>query len=466
MKFDILIVVWGRWHLDTLAKVTGPTLMAPGNLPRLGATCSVRVRFFTTPEGAEALRAMPIVRAMKSCATVEIATRADSENITGHYHMMWWHDAARDAKDIGAHFVVVSPDSVWPSGVLGKLPDVFARPRVTCVAVPYLGVVSESFVPDIRHRFPGGDGAAITMTPREMIELGVRHLAPMTIVRVAGSPHTHPSLGGYWPVPGQGFVHRLTSRELFALDPARVELTQHFYGANIACSEEYYLAQDSDDMFMLSIGQLTKYVGELVPNRPLRDLDVAGSSIKPHNLSPLVWQTCNRPVRIKIRDDDPAAWTRAERESGKFMRRMLVTREMLLFREAMHANAAEGFARLLSMAIFVTDLVETWRYKRPVTVLAVSDKAMTMRGRNHAAALGRPGAEDRLLKAAKNHVIPGVVDLKRDSTVHTFGGSSLAVHGSERGDARVNGVKIARVVDVGENRLCVLDDFLYEDGLE
>ncbi|NQV20443.1 MAG: hypothetical protein HQ511_03400 [Rhodospirillales bacterium] len=334
------------------------------------------------------------------------------------------------------------------------------------MAVPYLGVVSESFVPALRDQFTNLDGKAISLEPREMIDLATRHLAPMTIVRVMGSPHTHPSIAAYWPVRGQGFLHRLTSRELFALDTAKIELTQHFYGANIESSAEYYLAENSDDMFMLSIGQLTKYIGELIPNRPLLDLDMAASAVKPQNLSPLVWETCNRPIELKIRKDDEPAWTRARRESAKFMRRMLVTREMLLLRDAMRKNTNSYFSSLLSTAIFVTGLVETWRYKRPVTVFSVADDAIREHHRIRALDIGRQGQEHRLLKAAKNHVIPGYIEASGGSTIETFGGATLDLDYSGAEGIFVNGAKVRDVIEVGENRLCILDKCLFDNGIE
>jgi hypothetical protein len=172
-RVDLNTCVWDEWHLDVMQRVMLPTLPSPGNLPTLCRRFSARYRIATTPGDRKRIEAWPIFARLATMVEIEWTTENSAPDIA--YHIAWYERSLRDAKAANSYCFMASPDVAWNDGMLARCADAIAAGKVA-VAIPYIRVISETFVPDIASRAADG---AITVSGGELVRLGARHMHPL-----------------------------------------------------------------------------------------------------------------------------------------------------------------------------------------------------------------------------------------------------------------------------------------------
>jgi len=471
MQFELHTAVWGDWHLSTFEKISLPSLLAPENIPALAQRYKVTYRIFTTPDGQRQIMAMPIYAVLRKYISVELVIMAKDNQTATLDHMLIWHRAYREAALNEVMLIMVPPDHIWPNGLFINAARRLESPEISAIAVPYILMVSETTVPEMRELFLDGADGQLSIKAHELMQMAMRHMHPHSASLIYGAPHSRPALEVMWPVPKKGLLYRCYVRELFMVDTRRVGLTEHFYGTGMKNSKEIYLGTDSNEMVMGALHELTKYDSVHYPDRKLTPIDVAACSMVASNHAPFAWEMAQQPVYFRLKENDVERWWHQERQSLLFFWKVIVNREFLYIREAARENEALNISLIISMMVQATDIVDDWHHKAPFTILVPIDSAIHGDVKQQFIDLASPGNEERLISAVKNHIISGnatPTTQGESSTLETLGGQSLIISSVEEG-LLINGrALVTHTMRVGdfENSLCFVDAPIFEHGLE
>ncbi len=311
----LVTAAWGNWHLEALLEIMWPTALSDGNLTALSRKLRARYIVQTTREGAHQILAHPATaRVRQVLPGLEIRVMSDQACPPPHEHLNWWRQAAVEAREQAAWVAYLPPDVAWPDPALGNLAEAILGPY-DAVTIPYQRVLSETFVPEVRGMAVGGK---ISLEPHVAVQLSIRHLHPLGAALILGSPHGHPTLELWWPVPGEGLILRHMVRELSAFDPQRIEPTSLIYTRDLTDLSRIKVVRDSDDMVMLSLAPFLKDVTDrsiTVPGTPVNLLDPARNSLHPDNDTPWIDAFSRISVRWKARKViNETLWKKVEAE--------------------------------------------------------------------------------------------------------------------------------------------------------
>jgi tetratricopeptide (TPR) repeat protein len=451
-RVDLTTCVWGEWHMDTMRRVMLPTLLSPRNLPALTRRFPSLYRIATTPSDRARIEAWPIFARLAETVEIEWITENPSPDIA--YHIKWYERVLSDAKAKGAYCLMLYPDVAWNDGALDRCADAIAAGKVG-VAIPYIRVISETFVPDIASR---GTDRAIILPGGELARLGMRHMHPLSVAALSGACHALPSLEASWRIPGQGLLLREMSRELSLVDTERLQANRYWNIVDTDHPEELHVATDSDDMFMLSLAPLFKDFQVYIPNHALQSIDLARVSLHPSNDNPLVNYYAAHSIRLHYDSLDKNRWRPLERRADHFIDRALVLREFLRLWEVAHARECRLASQAMSVGLFATSLVHGWRRTAPVTAYIPTDAAFGD-GDALAPLLSSSAAKD-LKKLIVAHVALGVADPAEGSWEQTtLNGAPLHCRADSEGEF-VNDAQIIDRIELPPHRICIIDRLL------
>jgi hypothetical protein len=267
MRVELVIAVWGKWHIDTLTAVMLPTSLSPRNLPSLSSKYDCRLRVFTRAQDVAVLQRLAGFKYVGELMPVEFVAATDSESIPAPVHLEWWHRASQEAARNGSMILNLPPDVVFPDGCIVNLCRPLEMGKAAVLAPPQLRVVSESIVPDFEQRRQSS--SIIAISPAEAVELGRRHLHPLFGEVVADCPHGRPGIEFLWPVGDQGFLLCQTTREIIACNPRRCFLTEKFLGSTLDSLTDVHMSRSADDTFFLSLAPLMKDFGLVLQELPM-----------------------------------------------------------------------------------------------------------------------------------------------------------------------------------------------------
>src|SRR5262249_15829744 len=148
---------------------------------------------------------------------------------------------------------------------------------------------------------------------RDLVQLMYRHIHPLALSYCRDSTNfpIHPEFI-LWPIPGEGFLARYLTREMFAYDPGLIELnTQALPSRKIDRGIGHYIT-DSDDLFALSLAPRLKDIEWYGRSRRLDPFAIASWWIGYD--SPQNDATAEQYFYVQGGPRDPAKWRRAERE--------------------------------------------------------------------------------------------------------------------------------------------------------
>jgi hypothetical protein len=208
-RYVFPLVVWGDSYLDTLEQFTLPSLLAPGNLPHLCGLGEIRILVFTTESGAKRLKQMPVFRSIEGLVAVDILT-FPSELTSARYTyklMSAMHLVSMEiAKASRSHFFFLAPDLVFSDNFLRTV-DQRMRQGADVIFVPGLILHLEAFGEELSHRFPAVD-QVLSISPGDLLELGVRHVHPFVKETYTYTPNAHRSTVAVflWPLASGGYV--------------------------------------------------------------------------------------------------------------------------------------------------------------------------------------------------------------------------------------------------------------------
>jgi uncharacterized surface protein with fasciclin (FAS1) repeats len=404
--FHLITNVWGAGHTDLFLSLTLPNVLSPANLPALARAHDVRYRIHTTPADRRRIEDSPAGRRLAGLVPVEFASPLGERRPDVAFHVHWFHRTAAQAKRAGAVAVFVPPDTLWSDGSFARCGEVMAG-GARAIATPFLQVVAETCTPEVLARFRDASDGSIAIPAAALADLGRRHLHPLTALAVPGSPHGRPALERYWPVTGAGFVSRFAVRELFAFDPRRCPITFLWYAAGPEDRAGIHFAAGPHDMAMLSVDPLPKYFDNTIADHAIGAGDLARSTLHPWNDTQQTRVFARRRIHWRAAEAPARAWRHAEAASDRAMREMEVRRLAKRAWARLRELGCTRAAGVLAVALEATDLARHWRGDVPLTVLAPADTAFAGAATAVVEALLQPGAEDRLERFVRRHVLRG-----------------------------------------------------------
>ena len=393
MKFHIVTNVWGDGHTRQFLRATLPNLLSQGNLPALQKHGQVLYRFFTTPEARRLIEASPLYGDLAKICRIEFLTPLGEKEPAVIWHVHWFHRAAAEAKLAGAAAIFVPPDTLWGDGSFAAMAQRLGE-GYAGVACPFVLTVGETLLPEVEG-FRNDN--ALDIGGADLVRLALRHIHPLHVLAMQGAPHARPVFEMHWPVDSTTLLSRYAVRELVAFDPRRCPLTFLWYAGGPENLEALYFAADSDEMLMLSVDPISKYMQNYILEHGAAPLDMARTTLHPLNNTKQTKVFIRRPVRLHGGKPVSGAERRRHAQATLDAIEMETGRRALQIVQGLAANGAQRLSELLALAVFETPLLRRWRHDEPLGVAAFRDEVWDARFRHLADQLAHPGNEPALL---------------------------------------------------------------------
>ena len=358
-------------------RTTLPNVLSTGNLLALAAAHKVRYRIYTTPADRAQIEASTAGQRLVSLVEVEFVTPlGDHRAPDVSYHVHWFHRTAAEAKRDGAIAVFVPPDTLWSDGSFRRLGEVMSQ-GYKAVANPFLQVVAETCLPEVLEKFSNRADGSISIPAASLYDLAKRHLHPLTALAMPTSPHGRPALELYWPLPGEGIVSRFAVRELFAFDPRRCPITFLWYAGGAVDQDGIYFASGPQDIAMLSVDHLAKYIDNYIVGHTVTPADLVRSTLHPLNNTEQTRTFARQGVQWHAGQKNLKAWRHAEAKARSSMREVEVRRNAQRLWALLREIGCTRAAGMLAVALEVTPLARRWRVEAPLTLFVPSNEALS-----------------------------------------------------------------------------------------
>ena len=356
--FDFIVSLWGERYRNYFVDRCLPTLLAEGNFPVLRASEGHRLLIATTQADWQAMTDLPVMQRVREFVTpqfFEVAIPEAGDAAPGGEEVIRHH--AKCQKQLcevafrdRAYGSVVFPDTLYSTGAVAALLR-YARAGHRLVLCAALRQIEESVLAELDSTGilplgskPSLTGQALSIPPRQMADLAVRHLHPEVAIYdwdYIGSPSL--SAHRFWRVPGRrGLILRTFYGLPVLMDYRAIEthntecldrdIFENVYvRSNFAECGGLHVVQDSDDFMLISL--TPEAVGEhhaptLLPRSPwLHDLD-RESSLRA-SMHYFVGRTddglkgalFNCPMYWHS-DDLDETWTKRNRQISQLLRRV------------------------------------------------------------------------------------------------------------------------------------------------
>ncbi len=267
MVMHFAVVFWGEKYRRFFLDYCLPSLMAPGNIPGLGKNHTSRFLIATTIEDWEALQSEAIIEFAKQYVEIELLTiEAPIGDFSPGERMM---AMSRGHKLISMRFyeyqekgVIVYPDMILADGTVTQLVSLSKEgwQLVLCMSIRYatMGLIEKL---SETQRFKTGH--ALTLSPRELVELTFEHLHPEFLRSdFDGKLKDSGACTFFWRVPSSDdLLFHAASWAPLLIDYGALELHDSdvfdkdtldgdYIANNFRDYEKIYVIQDSDEIFV------------------------------------------------------------------------------------------------------------------------------------------------------------------------------------------------------------------------
>lgn len=255
--FHVLMVVWGDSFIDSMVRLTIPTLLYSGNLPALCARHTCKFVICTRGEEERRIRNEPAVARLAALMPVEFvlfdpALAGETYKAMSDAH----HRACLDARREGAKVIFASPDGICADGSLAKVRE-YAEMGKAAVVCPGPRLTEETLVPALLPRIE-----TRPVTRRELVSLMRQHLHPQLKRNFVTSYNfaTFPTFL-FWSLGAKGLLMRGLHLHPLMIDFARVDgletlaettMDTILLGRGIANWSDIHVETDSDNIFVCS----------------------------------------------------------------------------------------------------------------------------------------------------------------------------------------------------------------------
>jgi hypothetical protein len=422
----LVTALWGDWHRDIFLNSNLPTMLAPGNLPALGAGIDCEYLVYTTPQDAVKMTRDRAFQRLRSIVpvTLTLFTPSKTKNIFSLHHEIW-RKATEHALRQQAFILLMPPDVAWADGSFARLRDALTSGG-RAIFMTYPRVVSETIVPALAERFPRGAGEAMIVPPTDLMKLAVTHIHPLMAAYDRAATHfpVHPEMI-LWPIEGDGFLMRLLARELFCFEPGRYQLNSQSLLAQIPPDDEIHVFRDSREFLGVSFTPLWKDMEWYLASRALEPLTLARWWL--HYDSPMNDRLSAINLRFTSGTAQESQWQLAEAQANLLLGHLRSAREFVRIVLALDGMGLHQAATFLASALRVHGLARRWPHRGPFVVLAPTDEAFARAKFDRVPGDGMTVAETRKMLETHIAIMPASGPLREGQRVTTIAGRSYVI---------------------------------------
>jgi hypothetical protein len=213
VRYQFVLALWGRKYLDYFFDVALPTWMTTGNL--LGfASRETEFDIYTTAADADEMSKSAKMIALSAFLPIRISIISGMDFPTGrnddrYVTMTKIHSLAlKRADERQAAVFFLGPDAAVADGTLARARDLLESGK-RLIMLGSARVASDGFIEDVKRRFNPYGSVAAQLSPRDMVDLIVRHPHVGNATFTWGNPElVNWPAHLYFPVGGDGFVQR------------------------------------------------------------------------------------------------------------------------------------------------------------------------------------------------------------------------------------------------------------------
>lgn len=272
LLFHFTTQVWGEPFTSLLTDVTLPLVLSSGNLPAIPNVGGCTFDLYTTSADYEKIALSASFQRLRNLMHVEVEYIDDLDKTNHHEAMSQCNRLAVSKSDEkGAVIVFLQPDTLVSDGTLEKMVRVIQSGK-RVVQIAGFRTLLENMVPLIKKHYDQGT-ASITLSGRQIVEYAKDNLHPISQTCLWDSKtFTNYNAHIYWRIDNEGYFARCAHFHPLAVYP-RVKNAQfdftvdyNYFDVAVPDFEDYYIANDSDDMFMCEMSRASYFVGSDAPN--------------------------------------------------------------------------------------------------------------------------------------------------------------------------------------------------------
>ncbi|MDE3060360.1 MAG: hypothetical protein KGJ06_05060, partial [Pseudomonadota bacterium] len=214
----------------------------------------------------------PDFKRLESLVPVEIELIDAMDRSHGHTAMSACNRLAIEKSDNHGRIIVfLQPDTLVSDGTLKNMERVLKEGK-RVVQVAGFRTQLERMIPSIRTHYDAAT-SSIQLSGRQLVDIAKDKLHPISQTCLWDSPRfTNYNAHIYWRVGDEGFFARCAHFHPLAVYPrvrhARFDFTvdYNYFDQAVPNFDDYYIATDSDEMFMCEMSRESYFIGSDAPN--------------------------------------------------------------------------------------------------------------------------------------------------------------------------------------------------------
>jgi hypothetical protein len=261
-RVKFLLTVWGEWYIETLARLSLPSFLAPGNLPALAEGADLEVLIMTAAADVPMFRRHAAFHRLEALCPVRFI--AIDDLIFQDLHGVTLSLAfARGVMDSGArqtdtYFIFMNADFVLADGSLRSIANRIGRGD-RCIVAPSLRAAAEPVEPILLEAVDRQRHELI-MSSRALVGLAIDNMHPTTIGKTVTQNLVHCTSVNqlYWRVDHRTLLGRYHLMFMLCIRPEQPlgpinSFCDYGFVPEMTPSGEFTVLQESDEFFMLEL---------------------------------------------------------------------------------------------------------------------------------------------------------------------------------------------------------------------
>jgi hypothetical protein len=270
-KHCIAVVVWGDTYIRQFLDYSIPSLLAPNNLPNLKNKESFELLIWTSEVDVKNLESTPEIAEIERHVRVKIRSFPSYLFLGGKREDRYWRMSSLHrgiieyCEDQRAGILFLPSDAIWSDGSLSNIEKIIDQGKkviVMCSLRVDDDSTLKSLEPYTEKARSGRDGKVkkICISSRDLMQVTLDNMHGETKSRFINSQRfTFAPAHIYWDLGGKGLLVRAVHLHPVYIRPDNyvtdfeTTFDADFLNKAVPDSNDYYLCEDSDDMFFVDL---------------------------------------------------------------------------------------------------------------------------------------------------------------------------------------------------------------------
>jgi len=273
-KVVLMIAVWGPSYIQQFLDLSLRTLLSPGNLPALAASCDCTFLFLTHEKDRPTFLEHPVFQQLSNyCATdfLDISDITYPGNYSTTLTLAYERGMRRSGEEMTkTYFIYLVSDYIMADGSLRSLIP-HMQNGVSGITAGNFQVIKEDTESWFRRQIDPRSGV-IRLAPRDMVRYALWHLHPITVANFADNMLSHNMYCNrlFWRVDEDTMIGRFYLRHMLCIRPERDDYTigascDYSFIPEMCSSGNVVHLDDSDAYFVLELQPLMHELKYIAP---------------------------------------------------------------------------------------------------------------------------------------------------------------------------------------------------------